>query len=284
MLLQQRSRSAVDADRRRRERQDKACDRGSQRVWPTSFPGGVHLLSLAPLTDSGAVATALAHMLGLRQTGGKPIVDALLEHVKLSIYASTLLVLDNFEHVLAAAPLVASLIESSPDLKILVTSRAVLHVSGEHEYPVPPLAGAGAGSIVRRCRAQPRGASLRRTRAGREPCLPAHGGQCRRGGGNLPPARRSAAGDRACRAAVEDVSGGGDRGAPGPLARFSHRRSARSASAPADTSQHARLEPRAVERGGAEAVSAPCSVRGRLHARRRGSGVQRGARSRDRRG
>ena len=73
-----------------------------------SFPGGVHLLSLAPLTDSAAVATALAHMLGLRQTGGKPIVDALPEHLKLSIYASTLLVLDNFEHVLAAAPLVAA--------------------------------------------------------------------------------------------------------------------------------------------------------------------------------
>ena len=75
----------------------------------------------------------------MRQTGGKPIVDALLEHLKLSIHAPTLLVLDNFEHVLAAAPLVASLIESSPDLRILVTSRAVLHVSGEQEYPVPPL-------------------------------------------------------------------------------------------------------------------------------------------------
>jgi predicted ATPase len=104
-----------------------------------SFPGGVHLLSLAPLTDSTAVATALAHILGLRQTGGKPLADALLEYVKLSIYSSTLLVLDNFEHVLAAAPLVASLLESSPNLKIVVTSRAVLHVYGEQEYPVPPL-------------------------------------------------------------------------------------------------------------------------------------------------
>jgi predicted ATPase len=105
-----------------------------------SFPGGVHLLPLAPLVDTDGIATALAHMVGLRQTAGKSLVDALLEYLKLSIFAPTLLVLDNFEHVLGASPLVASLLESSPHLRIMITSREVLHLYGEHEYAVPPLA------------------------------------------------------------------------------------------------------------------------------------------------
>jgi predicted ATPase len=105
-----------------------------------SFPGGVHLLPLAPLVDPDGIATALAHMVGLRQTAGKPLIDALVEYLKLSIFAPTLLVLDNFEHVLGASPLVASLLGSSPHIRIMVTSREVLHLYGEHEYPVPPLA------------------------------------------------------------------------------------------------------------------------------------------------
>ena len=104
------------------------------------FPGGVHLLPLAPIVDCGGIVTALAHLVGLRQTGGKLLVDALFEHVALSVTAATLLVLDNFEHVLAASPLVASLLESSPQLRIMVTSREVLHLYGEHEFPVAPLA------------------------------------------------------------------------------------------------------------------------------------------------
>ena len=54
--------------------------------------------------------------------------------------APTLLLLDNFEHLIPAAPPVAELLAMAPNLKILVTSRAALHVYGEHEFPVPPLA------------------------------------------------------------------------------------------------------------------------------------------------
>ena len=67
------------------------------------------------------------------------MTDALREHLKASIAEPTLVVLDNFEHVLAAAPLVVDLIEGSPLVTVLVTSREILRVYGEREYPVPPL-------------------------------------------------------------------------------------------------------------------------------------------------
>ena len=103
------------------------------------YPGGVCFLSLASLADASAVATALTQMVGLRQIGSKPLSDALREHLKASIAEPTLVVLDNFEHVLAAAPLVVDLIEGSPLVTVLVTSREILRVYGEREYPVPPL-------------------------------------------------------------------------------------------------------------------------------------------------
>ena len=104
------------------------------------FPGGLYMLFLAPLGDPTAVLTSVAQAVGLRYTGGKPITDALREYAKDAITSPTLFLLDNFEHVLAAAPLVVDLLEASPDVKIFVTSRSVLRVYGEHEYPVPPLA------------------------------------------------------------------------------------------------------------------------------------------------
>ena len=78
-------------------------------------------------------------VLGIRHTGGKPLDEALQDHLRLLVHAPTLLLLDNFEHLLAAAPLVGELLEACAPLKVLVTSRAVLHVYGEYEYPVPPL-------------------------------------------------------------------------------------------------------------------------------------------------
>ena len=103
------------------------------------FPGGVYFVALASITDPATVASTVAHVLGIRHTGGRPLDEALQDHLRLLVHAPTLLLLDNFEHLLAAAQLVGELLEACAPLKVLVTSRAVLHVYGEYEYPVPPL-------------------------------------------------------------------------------------------------------------------------------------------------
>ncbi len=104
-----------------------------------AFTGGVLMLSVAPLADATGVATALARLVGLRDTAEQLLRDALRAYARYAVTAPTLLLLDNFEHVIDASPLIVDLREASPNLKVLVTSRAVLHVYGEHEQPVPPL-------------------------------------------------------------------------------------------------------------------------------------------------
>jgi predicted ATPase len=103
------------------------------------LPGGVHFISLAALTNSESVAPMIAERFGVRRTGGRPLIDALAGTLRSTLRGRTLLFLDNFEHVISAAPTLGILLEASALLQILVTSRAVLHLSGEHEYPVPPL-------------------------------------------------------------------------------------------------------------------------------------------------
>jgi len=103
------------------------------------FPGGVYFVALASITDPSTVASTIAQIVGTRHTGGKPLDEVLQDHLRLLVHAPTLLLLDNFEHLLAAALLVGKLLEACAPLKVLVTSRAVLHVYGEYEYPVPPL-------------------------------------------------------------------------------------------------------------------------------------------------
>jgi non-specific serine/threonine protein kinase len=103
------------------------------------FPGGVLALPLAPIADPALVSLAIAQAFGLRHAGAEPLVDALRRHVRQSIVQPTLVVLDNFEHVLPAAPLLADLLDASPRLTCLVTSRASLRIYGEEEYPIAPL-------------------------------------------------------------------------------------------------------------------------------------------------
>jgi predicted ATPase/class 3 adenylate cyclase len=101
-----------------------------------AFPNGVFFVSLAPVRDWELVAPTIARTLGLREQAGETVVETLDGYLA---DKELLLVLDNFEQVLAAAPAVAGLSASSPGLKLLVTSRTPLRLSGERTYPVPPL-------------------------------------------------------------------------------------------------------------------------------------------------
>jgi predicted ATPase len=104
------------------------------------FPGGVYFVNLAATNDPGMMASFIAQTLGLREAGGQAPLRLLEEHFQNSADSPMLLLLDNFEHLMGAAPLVAELLAMGPALKIVVTSRAALHVYGEHEFPVAPLA------------------------------------------------------------------------------------------------------------------------------------------------
>jgi predicted ATPase/DNA-binding CsgD family transcriptional regulator len=103
----------------------------------SDFRDGVVYVPLAPIDDPSLVASTIAQAMGAREEGDEPHRDRLRSvlHDK-----HCLLVLDNFEQVVEAAPLVADLLLGCPTLKVLVTSRMRLRVSGEREFPVPPLA------------------------------------------------------------------------------------------------------------------------------------------------
>jgi predicted ATPase/class 3 adenylate cyclase len=102
-----------------------------------AYADGVCFVRLSRLSNSDLVVPTVAQTLGLRETGSQPVADTLQAHLR---DKRLLLVLDNFEQVVEAAPKVAALLAESSGLRVLVTSRAALHLSGEHEYPVPPLA------------------------------------------------------------------------------------------------------------------------------------------------
>jgi len=104
------------------------------------FPGGIQFVPLSSLRDPDLIASVIVQTLGIREAGGQSPFEILKKHLQDSSRAPMLLLLDNFEHLVQAAPTVAELLATGPNLKILVTSRAALHLYGEHEFPVPPLA------------------------------------------------------------------------------------------------------------------------------------------------
>jgi predicted ATPase/class 3 adenylate cyclase len=98
---------------------------------------GCWFVPLETLTDPELVPPALANALGVVVPGGRPAIDVLEEWLA---DRELLLVLDNFEQVTSAGPLIARLLAAAPGVRVLATSRTPLHVYGEAEYPVPPLA------------------------------------------------------------------------------------------------------------------------------------------------
>jgi predicted ATPase/class 3 adenylate cyclase len=97
------------------------------------FAGGVFFQLLESIDDPRLVAPTIAATLSVKESSGRDVTDALIARLQ---ERATLLVLDNFEHLLGAAPLLGRLLGACPGLKLLVTSRAVLRLSGEHRYEV----------------------------------------------------------------------------------------------------------------------------------------------------
>lgn len=116
-----------------------------------TFADGVVFVGLAPLQDPDLVMTTAAQALGIGTTSGETLAEDLARALR---NRELLLVFDNFEHLLAAAPSVADVTAGSAGVKLLVTSRAPLRLSAEHVYPVSPLpTPAGAPDIdrLRKC-------------------------------------------------------------------------------------------------------------------------------------
>jgi predicted ATPase/DNA-binding SARP family transcriptional activator len=128
----------------------------ARRAGPT-FANGAAFVELAPLTEASLVIPAVGQALGFAEAADESRVAALGRSLR---DQELLLVLDNFEHVIDAAAEVAALVSLAPRLTVLVTSRRVLHISGEHVFPLQPLSEADATRLFVE-RAAARGASLK---------------------------------------------------------------------------------------------------------------------------
>jgi non-specific serine/threonine protein kinase len=119
------------------------------------FPDGVHFVPLAAIRDPSLVLASIAQSIGLQDARGGSLADHLSGYLG---DRKLLLVLDNFEHLLPAGGFVQELLTRSSELRVLITSRAPLRVSGEQEFPVPSLAvpqagGARSATAVAACEA-----------------------------------------------------------------------------------------------------------------------------------
>jgi predicted ATPase/DNA-binding XRE family transcriptional regulator len=102
-----------------------------------AFPQGVVFVALAAVTDADLVLSTVARTLGLQESSGRSVLENLVEFLR---RRQMLLVLDNFEQVVEAAPSLAELLSAAAGLKLLVTSRVSLRLYAEHKFPLPPLA------------------------------------------------------------------------------------------------------------------------------------------------
>src|SRR5215212_3282281 len=108
------------------------------------FLDGAFFVPLASVSDPDLVASTIAWSVGVRERADRPIAETLIAELP---NREALVVLDNFEHVDAVAPLLGELLLAGDALKLLVTSRSLLHITGEYVFQVPPLAIPNAGHI-----------------------------------------------------------------------------------------------------------------------------------------
>lgn len=118
----------------------------------SEFADGVFYLALASVSEAGLVAGTIARALGLKESGSQPAETALKDYLR---DRRALLVIDNFEQVVAAAPLLVDLLAAAPGLKMLVTSREALSVRAEHQVPVPPLQLPAPGTSIQELEKNP---------------------------------------------------------------------------------------------------------------------------------
>ena len=110
-----------------------------------TFPGGVCFVALSAVAGNDALNMAIAQAIGQREVPRQSARESLKEYVR-GMGQPLLLLLDNFEHLVSAGSDIGHLLTLNPHLKVVVTSQALLHVYGEHEFPVPPLAAPGPAS------------------------------------------------------------------------------------------------------------------------------------------
>jgi predicted ATPase/DNA-binding XRE family transcriptional regulator/Tfp pilus assembly protein PilF len=101
-----------------------------------TFVDGVHFVPLTSIQEPGLIVAAIAHAFGVKDSGEESLLNRLKQHL---YRQQALLIIDNFEHLLEATPVIVEILEAAPRLKVLLTSRAALRIVGEHEFVVPPL-------------------------------------------------------------------------------------------------------------------------------------------------
>ncbi len=102
-----------------------------------AFVDGVSLVTLAPIADPTLFPAAVAQALDLRESADRPLIEQIAAALRVQ---HVLLVLDNLEHLVDAAPYITMLLTACPMLTVMATSRAILHTTGEHVFPIQPLA------------------------------------------------------------------------------------------------------------------------------------------------
>ncbi len=109
------------------------------------FPGGVFFVDLSAITEARLVPDAIAEAVGTGEQGPRSVLETLGLELR---DRTMLLVLDNLEQVLDAAPWIGTLLATLPKLRVLATSRGPLRIRGEHELPIPPLGLPAAGAPI----------------------------------------------------------------------------------------------------------------------------------------
>ena len=217
------------------------------------YADGVYFVPLATLDRPELVVQTIAEALHLRDSSGAPAVGVVSEYLS---DKSVLLVIDNFEHVVEAAPAVAEILDHSPGTEVLVTSRSPLNLRAEHEYAVPPLRvppPESRLSLADLAEYESVRLFLDRVRAFQPDAGHRHG-ECRGDRGGLPQPRWASARDRAgSRPHADDVSDRAVR-APrrGPVVAL--RRSARRRGASSEPAGHHCVELWIARRVGTAAV------------------------------